>query len=387
MSNVPGDPGQKCHENSISHELLTKCYSEVNFCYATKDGRDDDLLFCNRSIEPNGPQHPSDKVTKAPITYTRHVSKSDPLWEAYRPCFVAEYAHATNTAVIGYVNKNDGKAACDHQMSEYCQTKECLDSIIPVFEEEHAGCKIDPTMPIKGGYEDTEWWRWLRENRYTSTKGEGWLETHEDDDSLLKYAKPRCKFHSDCDTAIQYGVCDNHTNKCTIGPKIGHECTTDGTCGEPIKNILGKCVNDTCEVGKNGIEPVYHIPKQCKMPAENSKFAYEYCGFDEKNLTWTGVCTEYTDNGQVYHGCKPFRNSSEIANVQLRESEHRSDKKIVDNFANSRYDAPWDHLRVCVPDHPNKRNGLSKVCLQTHYTVNAYTRDKSCETLLPQPNR
>lgn len=354
----------------------------MNFCYTTKDGGGhDDHIFCNRSIEPNHPQHLSHKVTEAPIAYTRYVA--DPVWEAYTPCFVTEYADATNTAVIGYVNKKGGKAACDQQMSEFCQTKECLASIIPVFEEEHAGCSIDPTMPIKVGHEGKEWYRWVRENKFSSTKGEGWSETYEDDKSLLKHATPRCTNDRQCDAFVQHGICDTYAGTCTAGPKVGHTCASDEHCGTQVGHMIeGKCdkVNGICEVGKNGIEPVYHIPNQCTMPDENSTFAHTYCGFDEGTKKWHGVCKPYTHKGRDYHGCKPFDDFSEIDDIRLKEHDHRTEKNIIDNFAHSRDDAPWDHLGVCVPD---KRNGLAKVCKETHYAVDAYTADQQCESLLP----
>lgn len=379
MRAAPGGHEARCQQDSVPHELLTKCHG-VNLCYEDEHG----AAYCTRSIDPALPQFPTHDVVRAPVTYTRPLTYSE-VARDFEACFVAPYSHASNTAHIGHVRRGAGKEACERLVSGFCTTKECRESLIPVFDEGHSGCAVnDHNMPVKHANDDEEWWRWKRQNFFTCKDAQGWFCPHREGEETSKYTAPRCTRDEDCDAQYSFGVCDFRTHACALGPKQGHACVTHENCDLPVEEDTthGKCVAGRCASGYNGVEPVYHIPKKCTMPdPKSSKTKYGYCGEAEEGegVVWHGICAPYSFKGQEFTGCKPFESVHHMREIEQDEEEFQREHRKHVNMYYSSHDNPWQNLRTCSNDH----DGFSKVCTETHDKVKAFTEEQSCASLLP----
>ena len=364
-----------CPMDSVPMDMHARCHG-FDSCY-----RQGDHVKCLSPLNPSATQTPNEGLTdNAPVSHEMPISKAE-VNAAFDACVVQPYAYASNTALIGYVKKND-RQACQTMLDQIrgeCTTEECKQNVVDVYEHwGELGCALNHhKVPVlHSGYD--EWFRWVRENRHTC-KGEGWMCT---DDAMTEYSPVPCSGDEECAQPVEWGVCDkpkgstSGSGTCKTGVK--NQCDEDEHCD--VVNPVGVCSNGRCTAGKMGVEPVYYAPKQCTLPTENDsrKSKYNYCGENSKNM-FTGVCTAYDHNDQQFAGCRAFTSEDEAVQFKHDEEQWQENHRQSTNFTSGNFE--WERLMHCAEADYIVKGGR-RMCSSTVEMVGAYTMGESCESVL-----
>lgn len=332
---------------------------------------------CVTAGEESG-MHPTDRGlmelrAARPVSYDRAADHKD-IEAKFTACYVQPFAEMGRDAVmVAYVPKGASEAcrflredamdACRHAGQT---TTECARRVRHVYKDERDkpyACTLDTRhLPVAHDHDRSEWWRWLRHNRY-DCRGRGWSC---EDAAMREYEGGHaCAQDGQCASAFEAGACDLERGVCATGTAKGTRCSTHEQC-DHVGFVAGRCdaSKGRCETGKTGTGASYYAPKECSpVPHQRHTFCGKMQTADGERFS--GVCMPYDYDGKTFYGCKPFADRKEIERIAADEEDHQAQTRTA-NFSSVRPD--WERLALC-PAEDTVRVGDRSACLHTTHTV------------------
>ena len=377
-------PASHCPTESIPWRAQAVCDNTGNTqCFKSRSHASDnvDIAVC---VVPNGQGEVRPTAIgrmaldhSMEISYDRRVDEAE-LGKDFDMCFVSPYKDLTNAAFTIKVPKGE-KKLCDRLVSDAVQTcmaagksqRECESEIHHTFaaaDHKDYRCSLDTdSLPI-GNDTDKRWWRWTRHNQYPC-RGSGWKCA---DASLSEYeGGDRCKKDTDCDAPSEMGVC--YKNACVAGETKAESCTRHEDC-DITTAVTGKCgANGRCTSGRSGIGVSYYAPRECD-PVTRDESLHAYCGRRETEnggVAYTGVCSSFDYDGKTFHGCRAFKDKTEILQTVSEELDHQA--KFERGGKNMTGILAWQLIEMCPPEDMSTVGGVP-VCLHTTRTLPAHRK-------------
>ena len=351
------DLDQTCPENSQPWRMHALCNVESKSqCYETNFD-DEKLAVC---VVPTKEKTILNECGQKYINQP-HLIENDKLindakyFDDKVICTKQNIGQLQNAELVTWVSK-ENKDLCDKIVEEaelicadksdcnYKVEKMLIDDDVSVYD-----CVLD-TKNIPSDDKSPQWWDWNRINSY-ECKDNGWTCS---DDSLKEYKGGKiCNMNDDCHKNAEFGICKN--KKCAVGPATGSNCSKDEDC-DRLNGIEGKCSNDRCSSGKNGIITEYIKPKDCDSNNKNYPYSlHQYCGETEiyGSSVYTGYCESVGNSSKT--ACKAFSSTQEILYVQDEEENYLRGIRHPRNFYEKT--PPWQNLSLCPDDEKISVNG------------------------------